>query len=340
MKKMSKKKKIILSILGSFITLIIFIIFLLYGPINYFRELLITTAMSTMNHQYLATFFYDDETINKVLKKHKVIESGEISNPDLIEIKKYDDLDEYDDEIERQILEKDKDNDLYKLIKIKEKTYSGYLVVIYDPTRIKVVTSSKLNEDGELPTTIATNNNALITINGAGFKDLNWDSNGAIPLGVVIQNGKLTFDGGSPDVGGGIFGFTSEGKLILGKMNYTKALELGIKEGLEYGPFLIMDGKKSKIEGNGGSGLAPRTAIGQRQDGIVLFLVIEGRQLNSFGASIKDLVEIMYKYKAFNAVNLDGGSSSTLIIENKLINNPTAKSSDGQRKIPTAIIVK
>lgn len=337
---MKKSKKIVISLFGSIIGIVLLAIFILYGPISYFRELLITTAMSTMHHQYLATFFYDDDTINEVLKKHKINVASEISNPDLIKIKKYKKIENYEDEIEKEILTKDKNNDLFKVIKIKESTYKGYLVAIYDPTRIKVATSSKLNEDGELLSDISSTTNALVAINGTGFKDINWNSNGAIPLGAVIQNGTLTYDGGSTCIDGGIFGFTEEGKLILGKMDYSKALSIGIKEGLEYGPFLIMDGKKSVTKGNGGSGISPRTAIGQRQDGIVLFLVIDGRQVSSFGASINDLIEIMGKYKAFNAVNLDGGSSSTLIINNKLINKPTGKGVDGQRKIPTALIVK
>lgn len=337
---MKKRKKIIISIFSSIMGIILLIVFILYGPISYFRELLITSAMTTMTHQYLATWFYSDETIDAVLKKHNIVEVFEESNPDLITIKNYDkNITKFESETEEEILKKDSNSDLYKVISIKGSGYSGYLVVIYDPTKIKVATASTMLESGETLDKIAKDNNALIAINGTGYIDPFWSGNGSTPLGSVIQNGILTYVGTNPDVGGGIFGFTKEGKLILSKKNNEEMLKKGIVEGLEYGPFLIVNGKKSRVIGNGGSGIAPRTAIGQRQDGIVLFLVIDGRQIHSFGANMDDLVEIMLKYKAYNAVNLDGGASSALIINNKIINSPSGKSENGLRKIPTALIV-
>ena len=67
---------------------------------------------------------------------------------------------------------------------------------------------------------------------------------------------------------------------------------------------------------------------------------MDGRYLDSIGADMVDLTEIMTNYKAYNAVNLDGGSSTGLIIDNKIINRPTAASKDGLRYIPNAWIVK
>ena len=53
---------------------LIVLVFLLYGPFIGFREWLVTTAMTTMTHQYLATWFYDDDTIQYILNKNKVEE--------------------------------------------------------------------------------------------------------------------------------------------------------------------------------------------------------------------------------------------------------------------------
>ena len=64
---------------------------------------------------------------------------------------------------------------------------------------------------------------------------------------------------------------------------------MGIRDAVEFGPFLIINGKSSFVRGNGGLGIAPRTAIGQRKDGIALFLVINGRLANSIGADMEDL---------------------------------------------------
>ena len=61
---------------------------LLYGPWSGFREWLITTAMTTMTHQYFATWFYDDDTIQDALNKNKVQETDEITDTDIIVVDK------------------------------------------------------------------------------------------------------------------------------------------------------------------------------------------------------------------------------------------------------------
>ena len=87
-------------------------------------------------------------------------------------------------------------------------------------------------------------------------------------------------------------------------------------------PFLIVNGKPSFIKGNGGWGIAARTAIGQRKDGIVLFLVVDSNYNRTKGATMADLVDIMQKYGAVNAANLDGGTSSVMVVEGEMINDP------------------
>ena len=80
--------------------------FLLYGPWAGFREWLITTAMTTMTHQYFATWFYDDDTIQDALNKNKVQETDEITDTETIVIEQIEEKEEYANEYERQILEK------------------------------------------------------------------------------------------------------------------------------------------------------------------------------------------------------------------------------------------
>lgn len=299
--------------------------FLLYGPYSGFRDWLITTAMTTMTHQYLATWFYDDATINEVLSKNKVSEVDEITNTNTIVINTTSESKEYANEYEKAILEKDPNNEDYKIIEIKGKGYSGYLAAIYDPSRIKTVYTKKLGTSGQYLTQMAKDNDALIAINGGGFEDPNYNSNGANPLGITFSGGKLitskTWNGS-----GGLIGFTRDNKLVLGKMTVKQAQEMKIRDGVTFGPFLIVNGKASKVLGNGGWGTAPRTAIGQRKDGIVLFLVIDGRTLKEPGADMNDLIEIMQNYGAYNATNLDGGTSSAMVVDGKIINDPVDSS--------------
>ncbi len=85
--------------------------------------------------------------------------------------------------------------------------------------------------------------------------------------------------------------------------------------------------------------MAPRTAMGQRKDGTILLLVIDGRQPGySLGATLIDVQNILYEQGAYVAANLDGGSSSTLFYNGKVVNKPCDML--GERMIPTAFIVK
>ena len=314
----SKKKRNILSIvLGICDVIAITVLFLLYGPFHGFRDFLVTTAMSTMRHQYLATTFYSDEYIEKILKRHSIMEPE--GNTDISEIigKEEDYIDDYD----REILDRNK-NDLYKIIEISERGFSGYLVAIYDPSKIRVTYSKNLGYSGEYLVDMAKRENAVIAINGGGFVDIEGKSNGGQALGTVISNGKIVNTYGYSLYGGGIIGFTKDNKLYLGKISATEAINIGIRDAVEFGPFLIVNGKSAFINGNGGYGTHPRSAIAQRKDGIVLFLVIDGRSLKSKGADMNELVDILLRYHAYNASNLDGGNSSVLVVNSEIINHP------------------
>ena len=338
-KKMTLKRKIIISFSSFFVALIAIRLFLLYGPWGGFRNLLITTAMTTMNHKYLATWFYSDKTINEVLMSNNIIESGEMTDTSLIRFKKYTTT-IYKNEFEKDILTKDEGNDLYKVINVSGNGYQGFLVAIYDPSRIKIATSKYLNRRGESILTVSKRENAIIAMNAGGFYDPDWNSNGAVPHGTVIKDGAVVSDYADARVGGGFIGFTKDNKLLLGNMSKQQALDSGYRDAIEFGPYLIVNGKKSFIRGNGGWGIAPRSAIGQRQDGIVLFVVINGRLSSSIGVDMVELTDIMYKYGAYNAANLDGGSSSELVIKNKIINTPVAGGENGLRDMSTFWIVQ
>ena len=338
--KKTLKFKILTTILALFILGAILVLTLLYGPWHGFRDWLITTAMTTLNHQYLATWFYSEETINSVLNNNVVIETGETTNTNDVEIVVLVDDEKYENEYEEAILKKDKENDLYKVIEIKGKGYTGHLVAIYDPSKISVCTTKYLGTKGQYLVDMANQNDAVVAINGGGFIDPNYNSLGGIPQGIVIKDGKI-ISNRSYTKSGGIIGFTEENKLLLGKMTAKEALNKGVRDAVTFGPFLIVNGKPSFIKGNGGWGTAPRSAIGQRKDGIVLFLVIDGRMIGRPGADMVDLTEIMQNYGAYNAANLDGGTSCGLVVNGELINDPVnGNGKHKTRMIATGFIVK
>ncbi len=319
---------------------------ILYYPGTQFKDWLITTAMTTMNHQYLATWFYDEYDVNMVLANNTVVESGEDTNPDLINFTTPDfNQTTYKNEFEREILTKDEGNDLYKIIDIKRSNFKGKLAVIYDPSKVKLGVSkgsgSTLdNSYGQYITTIASRYNAVLATNAGGFYDPDWNSTGGVPHGVVISEGKLIANNKRANGSGGIVGFNKDNKLILARMSAREALNAGIRDAVDFGPFLIVNGKSSFINGNGGWGDAPRTAIGQRADGIVLLLVIDGRQTGSVGADMNDLTEVMLDYGAINAANMDGGTSTAMELNGEIISNPRNGNFKAlTRPVPNAWIV-
>ena len=337
---MRKKKKTAIFLLV-IDTCIIICFFLAYGPFSYLRELYITTAMTTMSHKYLARTIYTEDIINDVLDGNYVKETGESTNTNDIVIGDIDDSGEYDSIYDEQILTRDPAHPEYKLIPLKGSGYQGYMVAIYDPSRVELVMTNKLGRIGQFLRELVVDNQAILGMNASGFVDHNEMGNGGEPTGIVIQDGKVIWDATKTGYSGGIAGFTKDNKLVLTKGTAEEAIKAGVEDAGEFGPFLIVNGKAAEIKGNGGWGIAPRTVLAQRKDGIVLFLVIDGRQPGySLGISMNELTKLLQRYKAHNAVNLDGGASSSIAIGNETITKPCGYSATGERRIPNAWVLK
>lgn len=312
--------------------------FVVYGPIDKARVFWITTSMETMNHKYLAHIFYSQEMIDKIVSENYYVELTEDTDPSKITINQIEKKTNYSSEYEKQILEHDED-DVYKLIKFKYDEFDCFLIAVYDPTRVAIATStSNVSNQGKILTDISKENNALAAINGGGYL---W-SNG-YPRGLVVKDGKVLYAQSNEKYTSAAI--TNDGVLIAGELSTSDISKKNIKYALSFGPCLIVNGKEIEIYGTGGSGLNPRTVIAQRQDGIMLFLVVNGYNQNISwkgrgGVYLNDLILILKRYGAYNAVNMDGGSSTTMVINNKLINSPVEPLSEGQDFIRTAWIVK
>ncbi len=319
---------------------------LLYLPGSEFKPWLVTTAMTTMTHQYLARWFYNDYDVSTVMASNTVVESGEDTNPDLITFKEpnFNSV-TYANEFDKEVLTKEHEDDIYKIIDINRPNMKGKLAVVYDPSKVIIGVSKGVGTNlstsyGEFITAIGDRYNASVAINAGGFYDPNWNSMGGVPHGVVISQGKLTSNNRSLTNGGGIVGFDNNNKLVLARISAAQALKQGIRDCVEFGPFLVVNGKASFVKGNGGWGQAPRTAIGQRADGIVLLLAIDGRQAGSVGADMGDLAQIMLDYGAINAANMDGGTSTAMSLNGKIITNPRNGSFAAKtRPVPNAWLV-
>lgn len=322
---MKKKKKVykttILFIILDILVILCFTI--MYGPWNKFRNFFVMTASNTMTHQYLAKIFYSDSTIQKIKNSNYFVELNEEVELGDISINTKEKK-KYKDSYEEELFTRTPGNDLYKIINLKVGSADGYLVAIYDPTKVKLISTKKFNigGSGERISTMCERYNGKVCINAGGFVDYGLGSD--IPIGVVIQNGEITWGKETADTQrDNIIGMTKEGKLtLMTSATANEAINSGINEGLVFGPFLIVNGKTLEIVGDPW-GKAPRVAIGQTKDGIIMFLVVDGENYIN-GASLQDVIDVLVRYGAYNAANLDGGTSSSLVIENKLYNNPPA----------------
>ena len=311
-------------------------LFVIYGPWDGFRNFWITSAMTTMTHHYLAETFYTEETINKTISMNYVENIDEDTNVEAIVFSDGADTGVYESEYEEQILKRDEGNDLYKVFDLKINGSKAHIAVIYDPSRIHYTVSSKINKRGQKLVDLAKEQEAIVTVNASAFARI---GSKLVPNGVTIKDGKV-LQNATMSPRHGIIGFNNDNVLVLMKGDADDAIAAGIRDAMSFGPFLYVNGVPAKINGNGGWGCHPRTVIAQRKDGIVFFIVFDGRTAGHLGATMNDLIEVLTRYKAYNAANLDGGGSSTLIVNNKLVNNPGGWGYTGDRYLPDAWIIK
>ena len=312
----------------------------MYGPFSYVRDWYVTTAMGTGTHRYLAQIFYSNDSIVRILAANSIESVDEDTDTGKVVIGSWKDDGNYASIYEEQILKKDFPEQEYKIIEIKENKYKGYLVAIYDPSRVTLYTAKDINKHGNFATDIAKDSKAQVLINGSAF---GRHSGKLVPHGTTIMGGKIISKGRTRS-NAGIIGFTNDDVLVLCKDTKENLNKYNFRDAVYFGPFFIVNGKESYTKGQAG-GLQPRTAIGQRKDGIVLFLVIDGRSSsNGIGATYADLTKIFMRYGAYNAANMDGGGSTSLVVEGKLMNNPCGYGSCSpgytQRYIPNAWVFK
>ena len=224
------------------------------------------------------------------------------------------------------------DEDGLLLARIVGKRWSGYIAVIDDPMRVSVSTCSYFGTDayGLSVAQHAEKTGAILAINGGGFEDPGGGGRGGMPIGNVVANGVMLNPGGGSTVG-----MDASGQLVVGEISGNECKAMNLLWAVSYGPTLVENGEiRSGLDA---LYLEPRTAVGQRADGAIIFVVLQGRQAATLGVSRQELAEIMVGYGAVNAGNLDGGASSDMWYNGDYVN--IRNSSGGPRGIPTALVV-
>ncbi|WP_010235616.1 phosphodiester glycosidase family protein [Clostridium arbusti] len=316
---------IVFEIIFTFITLV-FIVF--YGPFNNVKKTVVGALMTSGRHQYVAKWFLSDVDINKLtntdVANQKLGQGTEKINVNEINVEHKNDtnIERYD---------------------VDGKKFKGYMLVIHDPTRVKVGYTKNLGKEGQCTSVIAEENNAIAAINGGGFSDESSSGNskytgtGGKPIGILMSKGKIVSNNsGNLSQKVPTMGIDADGKLLVGNYSINDLKENKVTDAISFGPVLVLNSKPQVIDQEGG--IAPRTAVGQRKDGSMLLLVIDGRQLKSAGATYEDVRTAMLQYGAVNAINLDGGSSTTMYYNGDVINNPC--DAVGERYVPSVVYVE
>lgn len=323
----------------------------------------VTTAMTTMNHKWLATSIIPEDKINQIIEENHVDDSGYNTDISLVDVPEINNeivnhkepLKNLEDvkfvQIKKNIdekLEKEKEyietgyNKLEEGLFLKEVSgtgWRGYIMLVQDPKRVVIQDTPNQYSIGNTVKKMVEIADGVAGINGGGFNDgPNYDSNGGSPSGIIIKNGELISPKTKDDKVYNIIGITDKGALVLAHNTIDWAFENNIKQAVSFSPFLIVNGEGTIKKGTGGWGIAPRTAIGQRKSGEMLFLVIDGRQPTwSIGVDLKVLQDVLLKEGCINAAMLDGGSSTVMVYKGEFVNKPSL---GRERYINNAFVVK
>lgn len=298
------------------------------GPSPTATEIFCRSVRETSAIQWIANIYLSDEEIAALKSASTETAATEATNTSLIHVAQA-----------QAEAAQDPDTAL-ELLDIADGTIKGKLLIVKDPSRILLGTSDNLGHQAGLQLTdLVAKYGGVAGINAGGFNDENGSGNGGIPQGLVITAGELVWGDAASTYN--LVGLDKDNILRVGTMTGQEALDQGVRWAVS---FVTHDGLASALIINGqvqtqnlASGVNPRTAIGQRQDGAILLLVLDGRSINTLGATMEDVCNVMLQYGAVNAGNLDGGSSSVMVYDGKIINS--CASVTGPRSIPTGFIV-
>lgn len=338
------------------------VVMLEYGPSKTARNIFVNSAMESSAGKFLATMFLGDEKVEEIMAMNSVGETDDITDTSLVKIETNNEKDNDIDKDKNSGTENNKndlnnaddsikteeyvdpcggtvisDEDGIKIIEISGSTYNAHIALIKDPKRVFVGTCPNFGDEysGMTVKAMMDATGAVLGVNGGGFDDPNGTGKGASPIGIVIRDGQIAW--GNENSTYEVIGFDKNHVLVVGNMTGKQAIERGIESALSFGPILIVNGKPTTVYGYG-SGVNPRTAIGQAADGTVILASFDGRQANSLGATMSDIIDVLLKYGAVNGANLDGGSSCVMYYKGEYINKQS--SFYGPRNIPTSILVK
>lgn len=358
------------------ILLILSILLICHGPSISARQLFVTTVLETGQLKFLASVFLSEDEIQAMVNQNSMKPMDEDVDLSLIQVAiKNQDANTVNSSTSVSISDgstvSDANNgesaqestnipndprDGIEILPISGRTFYGTMMIIEDPSRVSVATTYPWGEYGKNLDVIAKDSGAIAAVNGGLYAS--YENTGARPYGVAVSNGQIQLNQPGSWPGLYMIGLNNDNILViknLAGMNASQfeayVKENGIRDAVAFQEEasdknnhfvqLIINGEARELNGMG-SGLNPRTAIGQRADGAILLLVTDGRGASGhLGASASDLISVMMEYGAVNAANLDGGSSSCMYYDEEyLMTSVTFYYSNSSWRLPTAFVVK
>ncbi|MBQ4117142.1 MAG: phosphodiester glycosidase family protein [Clostridia bacterium] len=330
------------------------------GKISEILYITVPTFLETGAFKFIPSLYLSSDSIQAIVDKNKMKDMDANVDEGLINLDgtkitgKLDiDITATDSEQNDTSTENDAPIEIHE---VSDATYYGTMMIVKDPSRISLATIYPWREIGVTLDQLVKDNNAIGGINGGLYNS--HKNTGGSPYGVIVSNGEIQYNQPQSFAGLVLIGFTENNVLQIidiSKMN-AKQVEKLVKEkkirdavtfqdeasdANNHFVQLIINGEVREMNGMG-SGLNPRTAIGQREDGAVLMFVTDGRGKNGhLGASASDLIKVMQDFGAVNAANLDGGSSSCMYYDGEyLMTSVTFYYTNASWFLPAGFVIK
>lgn len=363
--------------LGAAVILLVMTILLIcHGPSLSARQLFVTTVLETGQLKFLASVFLSEDDIQAMVNQNSMKPMDEDVDISLIKIavKQNSNVVSSNGSLSLEGTDSTNNNSQtptqntdtpvtpqdphegIEIIPVSGRTFYGTMMIIEDPSRVSVATTYPWGEYGKNLDVIAKEAGAIAAVNGGLYES--YSNTGSRPYGIAVSNGQIQLNQPGSWPGLYMIGLNNDNILVIKNLagmnasqfeSYVK--ENGIRDAVAFQEEasdknnhfvqLIINGEARELNGMG-SGLNPRTAIGQRADGAILLLVTDGRGASGhLGASASDLINVMMEYGAVNAANLDGGSSSCMYYDEEyLMTSVTFYYSNASWRLPTAFVVK
>lgn len=228
-----------------------------------------------------------------------------------------------------QILAVDVPNEIL-LIRVSGSGYRGVLAIAKKNDKLHLYTSRYIGGYGEFIGDIAEANNGVLAVTGSGFLDPDGNGNGGDLAGYCMSEGE----GYGYHYGWGYKRLELHEDHRFYITDAYDDVSEGTTDAVEFWPAMVLDGEI--VVNDDWGGINPRCAVGQTKDEAFLMLMIEGRLIDSLGTDVAECSRIMARYGAYQAMNMDGGTSAMMWYDGEYITRCSNTSLSEGRYLPNA----